>query len=97
MNASITTINHIDVANKLGALQAVPPLPPPQKKTTKSIKMIDICLQNNIPVFSPALTDGSIGDMIYFHSYKNPGLVIDIVEGKLVGPGISLHCLVVYC
>ena len=39
-------------------------------------------LQNNIPVFSPALTDGSIGDMIYFHSYKNPGLVLDIVEGK---------------
>ncbi|XP_069783599.1 deoxyhypusine synthase isoform X2 [Narcine bancroftii] len=36
--------------------------------------------KNNIPVFSPALTDGSIGDMIYFHSYKNPGLVLDIVE-----------------
>ncbi len=33
-------------------------------------------------MFSPALTDGSIGDMIYFHSYKNPGLVLDIVEGK---------------
>ncbi|CAB1342429.1 unnamed protein product, partial [Coregonus sp. 'balchen'] len=31
--------------------------------------------KNDIPVFSPALTDGSIGDMIYFHSYKNPGLV----------------------
>lgn len=38
--------------------------------------------QNNIPVFSPALTDGSLGDMIYFHSFKNPGLVVDIVEGK---------------
>ncbi|XP_048473745.1 deoxyhypusine synthase [Rhincodon typus] len=36
--------------------------------------------KNNIPVFSPALTDGSIGDMIYFHSYRNPGLVLDIVE-----------------
>ncbi|KAK6195347.1 hypothetical protein SNE40_000798 [Patella caerulea] len=36
--------------------------------------------KNNIPVFSPAITDGSIGDMIYFHSYKNPGLVIDLVE-----------------
>lgn len=32
-------------------------------------------------MYSPALTDGSIGDMIYFHSYKNPGLVLDIVEG----------------
>ncbi|KAL5012532.1 hypothetical protein ScPMuIL_011083 [Solemya velum] len=36
--------------------------------------------KNNIPVFCPALTDGSIGDMIYFHSYKNPGLVLDLVE-----------------
>lgn len=35
--------------------------------------------KNDIPVFCPALTDGSIGDMLYFHSYKNPGLVIDIV------------------
>jgi deoxyhypusine synthase len=30
-------------------------------------------------VFCPALTDGSLGDMIYFHSYKSPGLIIDIV------------------
>ncbi|CAL8272129.1 unnamed protein product [Lota lota] len=36
--------------------------------------------KNNIPVFSPALTDGSLGDMMYFHSYKKPGLVMDIVE-----------------
>ncbi|XP_017353303.1 deoxyhypusine synthase isoform X2 [Cebus imitator] len=36
--------------------------------------------ENHIPVFSPALTDGSLGDMIFFHSYKNPGLVLDIVE-----------------
>ncbi|XP_039626422.1 deoxyhypusine synthase [Polypterus senegalus] len=36
--------------------------------------------KNNIPVFSPAITDGSLGDMMYFHSYKNPGLVLDIVE-----------------
>ncbi|XP_038234375.1 deoxyhypusine synthase isoform X2 [Dermochelys coriacea] len=37
-------------------------------------------MENNIPVLSPALTDGSLGDMIFFHSYKNPGLVLDIVE-----------------
>ena len=36
--------------------------------------------KNKIPVFCPALTDGSLGDMIYFHSYKNPGLIIDIVR-----------------
>ncbi len=34
--------------------------------------------KNKIPVYSPALTDGSIGDMIYFHSYTNPGLILDI-------------------
>jgi deoxyhypusine synthase len=36
--------------------------------------------QNDIPVFCPALTDGSIGDMLYLHTFKNPGLVIDIVQ-----------------
>lgn len=35
--------------------------------------------RNNIPIFSPALTDGSLGDMMYFHSYKKPGLIIDIL------------------
>jgi len=35
--------------------------------------------KNNIPIFSPAITDGSIGDMLYFHSYKRPGLVLDLV------------------
>jgi deoxyhypusine synthase len=36
--------------------------------------------RNNIPVFCPALTDGSIGDMLYFYSYKRPGFVLDIVQ-----------------
>lgn len=36
--------------------------------------------KNNIPVYSPAITDGSLGDMIYFHSYNNPGFVLDLVE-----------------
>lgn len=36
--------------------------------------------KNDIPVYCPALTDGSLGDMLFFHTYKNPGLVIDIVE-----------------
>ena len=38
-------------------------------------------LQHGIPVFCPALTDGSLGDMLYFHSFKNPGLVLDIIQG----------------
>lgn len=36
--------------------------------------------KNDIPVYSPALTDGSLGDMMYFHSYRKPGLVVDILE-----------------
>lgn len=40
---------------------------------------LKLVLQNDIPVFCPALTDGSIGDMIYFHSFRSPGLIIDIV------------------
>jgi deoxyhypusine synthase len=35
--------------------------------------------KNNIPVFSPAITDGSLGDMLYFHSYKRPGFIVDLV------------------
>jgi len=37
--------------------------------------------KNDIPVFCPALTDGSIGDMIYFHGYSpKGGLVLDIAS-----------------
>ncbi|XP_073351087.1 deoxyhypusine synthase-like [Pagrus major] len=36
--------------------------------------------KNNIPVFSPALTDGAIGDVLYFFSADNPGLIVDITE-----------------
>jgi len=34
--------------------------------------------KNEIPIFCPALTDGSVGDMLYFHSYKRSGFVLDI-------------------
>lgn len=38
--------------------------------------------KNNIPVFCPALTDGSIGDMLHFHSTRSAPrrLQLDIVE-----------------
>lgn len=39
--------------------------------------------KNKIPIFSPALTDGSLGDMMYFHSIKSPGLIVDINSGKI--------------
>jgi deoxyhypusine synthase len=37
-------------------------------------------VQNDIPVFSPALTDGSLGDMIFFHMISHPEFVLDIAE-----------------
>lgn len=36
--------------------------------------------KNNIPVFCPAFTDGSMGDMIYFFKYKHSEFKIDITE-----------------
>lgn len=59
----------------------------PSKMITKLGEKINctesICYwaaKNNIPIFCPALTDGSLGDMIYFHSYRNPGLIVDIAQ-----------------
>ncbi|KAH0542588.1 Deoxyhypusine synthase [Glutinoglossum americanum] len=38
--------------------------------------------KNQIPIFCPALTDGSLGDMLYFHTFRSSPLQlrIDIVE-----------------
>jgi deoxyhypusine synthase len=38
--------------------------------------------KNGIPVFCPALTDGSLGDMLYFHTYRSSPLRlrIDIID-----------------
>ncbi|XBW35632.1 hypothetical protein QEN19_001206 [Hanseniaspora menglaensis] len=40
------------------------------------------CYKNNIPVYCPGLTDGSIGDMLFFHTFKSSPkqLRIDIVS-----------------
>ena len=35
---------------------------------------------NKIPVFCPAITDGSLGDMMYFFNYKRPEFIVDVVE-----------------
>ncbi|MDP2926151.1 MAG: deoxyhypusine synthase [Nanoarchaeota archaeon] len=36
------------------------------------------CYKNNIEVYCPALTDGSMGDMIHFFMYEHPDFKIDI-------------------
>eukprot|EP00461_Guttulinopsis_vulgaris_P004659 UN04661 len=38
------------------------------------------CWKNDIPVFCPAITDGSLGDMFFFHSLNKPGMTIDILD-----------------
>ncbi|KAL0230226.1 hypothetical protein PCE1_003788 [Barthelona sp. PCE] len=38
------------------------------------------CAKNNIPIFSPAITDGSLGDNLYFNSYNHPELRMDIID-----------------
>ena len=52
------------------------------------------CAENDIPVFCPALTDGSVGDMIFFHSYKRPGFVLDIAEDirRINDLAVKSHC-----
>ncbi|KAI4152880.1 MAG: hypothetical protein LQ340_002646 [Diploschistes diacapsis] len=34
--------------------------------------------KNDIPVFCPALTDGSLGDMLFFHTFRSSPKVLDI-------------------
>lgn len=34
--------------------------------------------KNDIPIFCPALTDGSLGDMLYFHTFKSDPLQLNI-------------------
>lgn len=38
------------------------------------------CWKNQIPVFCPALTDGSLGDMVYFFKSSHPDFKVDITE-----------------
>jgi deoxyhypusine synthase len=35
--------------------------------------------KNDIPIFCPALTDGAVGDMLFFNSYKHEDFVVDVV------------------
>jgi len=41
------------------------------------------CYKNKIKVFCPALTDGSLGDMMFFHNFRKQGLILDIL-GDLI-------------
>merc|ERR1719273_955217 len=47
--------------------------------------------KNDIPVISPALTDGSLGDMLFFHSFRHPGLVVDILGDLRLINKMAMH------
>ena len=49
------------------------------------------CAKNHIPVFCPALTDGSIGDMMFFNNFRNPGLIVDILADVVKLNKLALH------
>ena len=38
------------------------------------------CWKNDIPVFSPALTDGAVGDVMFFYDYNEGGFICDIAD-----------------
>ncbi|VUZ98411.1 deoxyhypusine synthase, putative [Plasmodium vivax] len=53
------------------------------------------CHKNDIPVFCPGLTDGSLGDNLFFHNYgkkiKN-NLILDIVKDIKKINSLALNC-----
>jgi len=49
------------------------------------------CYKNNIPVLCPAITDGALGDVMYFDSYREPGFVCDIVRDLKVINDIGMN------
>jgi deoxyhypusine synthase len=38
------------------------------------------CAKHGIRVYCPAITDGSLGDMLFFHTVGRPGFVLDVVR-----------------
>ena len=47
--------------------------------------------KNKIPVFCPALTDGSFGDMIFFIKQSNPDFLVDISEDMIKIVNLALN------
>ncbi|CAA9990482.1 deoxyhypusine synthase, putative [Plasmodium knowlesi strain H] len=53
------------------------------------------CHKNDIPVFCPGLTDGSLGDNLFFHNYGNKiknNLILDIVKDIKKINSLALNC-----
>jgi len=50
------------------------------KKIADERSVLYWCWKNKIPIMCPGITDGSVGDMIYLHGFKNPGLIVDVAQ-----------------
>ncbi|RME53693.1 deoxyhypusine synthase [Candidatus Woesearchaeota archaeon] len=48
------------------------------------------CAKNKIPIFCPALTDGSLGDLIYFFKKQEPSFAIDISDDVVAITDLAL-------
>ncbi|GKB67457.1 deoxyhypusine synthase isoform X2 [Tanacetum coccineum] len=51
--------------------------------------MYNFC--NDIPVLCPGLTDGSLEDMLHIHSFRDIGLVVDVVQDIRAINGEATH------
>ncbi|KAG8347938.1 putative deoxyhypusine synthase [Trypanosoma vivax] len=47
------------------------------QRDARESSLVYWCYRNEIPIFCPALTDGSMGDMIYFYNFSKKGLLVD--------------------
>lgn len=50
------------------------------KKIDNKESIYHWCYLNKIPVFCPGITDGSVGDVLFFSSYKYPWLSLDVMQ-----------------
>lgn len=51
-----------------------------QKMKNREQSILYWAYKNNIPIFSPAFSDGSIGDLIFFHRQKQKDFYVDISQ-----------------
>lgn len=65
------------------------------KEINDESSLIYWCYKNDIPIFCPGLTDGSLGDNLFFHNYgkkiKN-NLILDIVKDIKKINSLAMNC-----
>jgi deoxyhypusine synthase len=49
------------------------------------------CAKNDIPVYCPAFTDGALGDVVYFNTWREEGFIIDLVQDIKLLNDSALH------